>query len=207
MWPGRRANTPGLAPKERAFDADRVKEVRSWRMRVLKPGPPSDQYLLRKLLYCERCGARMHGTRGSRPPVRRYVCSTRRYGDPCGEPIVKAEPLEAQLVDWLRTFQPDEGLRERVLAAIREATHDEDADGARRRDLTSQLERLQDLYVMGDLTKPQYVMRRQALEDELERIGPPTNSSTRQPRCSPTSAASGRSAVTRRATQAARVAV
>lgn len=35
----------------------------------------------------------------SRPAVRRYICSTRRYGDPCGEPIVKAEPLEAQLVD------------------------------------------------------------------------------------------------------------
>jgi site-specific DNA recombinase len=154
---------------------DRVQEVRSWRTRVLKPGPPSDEYLLRKLLYCERCGARMHGTRGSRPAVRRYVCSTRRYGDPCGAPIVKAEPLEAQLVDWLRTFQPDDELRERVIAAIREATHDEDAGGARRRDLTAQLERLQDLYVMGDITKPRYVLRRQALEDELERIGPPTD--------------------------------
>jgi site-specific DNA recombinase len=172
---------------------DRVQEVRSWRTRVLKPGPPSDEYLLRKLLYCERCGARMHGTRGSRPAVRRYICSTRRYGDPCGEPIVKAEPLEAQLVDWLRTFQPDEELRERVLAAIREATHDADADGTRRRDLTAQLQRLQDLYVMGDITKPQYVQRRQALEQELERLGPPTDPQVRPPRCSPTSAASGRS--------------
>jgi hypothetical protein len=152
-----------------------VQEVRSWRTRVLKPGPPSDEYLLRKLLYCERCGARMHGTRGSRPPVRRYICSTRRHGDPCGEPIVKAEPLEAQFVDWLRAFQPDDELRERVLAAIRGATHDADADGTRRRDLTAQLARLQDLYVMGDLTKPQYVMRRQALEQELERLGPPTD--------------------------------
>jgi site-specific DNA recombinase len=154
---------------------DRVQEVRSWRTRVLKPGPPSDEYLLRKLLYCERCGARMHGTRGSRPPVRRYICSTRRQGDPCGEPIVKAEPLEAQLVDWLRAFQPDNELRERVLAAIREATHDADSDRTRRRDLTAQLERLQDIYVMGDITKPQYVMRRQALEQELERLGPPTD--------------------------------
>jgi hypothetical protein len=50
---------------------DRVQEVRSWRTRVLKPGPPSDEYLLRKLLHCERCGARIHRTRGSRPPVRR----------------------------------------------------------------------------------------------------------------------------------------
>ncbi|MGO9320535.1 MAG: recombinase family protein [Solirubrobacteraceae bacterium] len=85
---------------------DRVQEVRGWRTRVVKPGPPSDEYLLRKLLYCERCGARMHGTRGSKTAVRRYMCSTRRYGHSCGERIVKAEQLEGQLVDWIRDFQP-----------------------------------------------------------------------------------------------------
>jgi hypothetical protein len=37
----------------------RVQEIRAWRARVLKPGRPSEDYLLRKLLYCERCGARM----------------------------------------------------------------------------------------------------------------------------------------------------
>jgi Recombinase zinc beta ribbon domain len=60
--------------------------------------PPSDEYLLRKLL---RCGARMHGTRGSKSAVRRYMCSTRRCGNPCGERIVKAEALEGQLIDWI----------------------------------------------------------------------------------------------------------
>jgi septation ring formation regulator EzrA len=39
--------------------------------------------------------------------------------------------------------------------------------------LEDQLDRLQDLYLMGDLTKGQYVMRRQALEEEVQRIGPP----------------------------------
>ncbi|HWY90367.1 MAG TPA: replication-relaxation family protein [Solirubrobacteraceae bacterium] len=48
-------------------------------------------------------------------------------------------------------------------------------DAERRRELTSQLERLRELYVMGDITKPQYVMRRQALEEELQRTKPPTN--------------------------------
>ena len=152
---------------------DRVQEVRSWRTRVVKPGPPSDEYLLRKLLYCERCGERMHGTPRLGRGCRRYVCSTRRYGTACGEPIVKAEPLEAQLIDWIRTFEPDDQLRDLVVAAIRETTTADDPDCARRRELTTQLERLQDLYVMGDMTKPQYVMRRQALEDELERVGPP----------------------------------
>jgi DNA invertase Pin-like site-specific DNA recombinase len=154
---------------------DRVQGVRSWRVRVVKPGPPSEDYLLRKLLYCERCGQRMHGTRGSRPTVRRYVCSTRRYGHPCGEPIVKAEPLEDQLVDWLRDFQPDAQLTGLVTATIRDLARAQGDDDQRRRELTGQLERLQDLYVMGDLTKNQYVMRRQALEEELERTGPPTD--------------------------------
>ena len=55
---------------------DRVQEVRTWRARVVKPGLPSDDYVLRKLLHRERCGARMHGTRGSRRGVRRYLCSS-----------------------------------------------------------------------------------------------------------------------------------
>jgi hypothetical protein len=42
----------------------------------------------------------------------------------------------------------------------------------RRRELVGQLERLRDLYVMGDLSKSEYVLRRQALE-ELTRNRPP----------------------------------
>ena len=97
---------------------DRVQEIRAYRATVKQPSPPSDEYLLRMLLRCERCGARMHGTRGSRPPVRRYLCATRRHGEGCTQTITKAEPLESQLVDWLRGFQPDAHLRNLVLDAI-----------------------------------------------------------------------------------------
>ena len=152
---------------------DRVQEVRTWRARVVKPGPPSDEYLLRKLLYCERCGARMHGTRGSRPPVRRYLCSTRRHGDGCDQPITRAEPLEEQVVDWISDFRPDEELRATILASIRNAARESNDDSLRRRELVGQLERLRDLYVMGDLTKSEYVLRRQALEEELARTRSP----------------------------------
>ena len=46
-------------------------------------------------------------------------------------------------------------------------------DPARRRELRGQLDRLRDLYVLDDLTKNQYVMKRQAIEDELSRHAPP----------------------------------
>lgn len=155
---------------------DRVQEVRGWRTRVVKPGRPSEDYLLRKLLYCEHCGARMHGTRGSRAGVRRYQCSTRRYHGSCEQPIVQAQPLEDQLVGWLHTFQPDERLRKLILDTINaEAADHGNDDPARRRELLTQLERLRDLYLMGDLTKAQYVMRRQAIEEELQRAKPPTD--------------------------------
>ena len=117
---------------------DRVQEIRGWRTRVVKPGRPSEDYLLRKLLYCERCGARMHGTRGSRAGVRRYHCSTRRHGGGCGQPITQAEPLEAQLVDWLNDFQPDEQVRAHVLdVSPRRRERPAATTAARRRDCSA----------------------------------------------------------------------
>ncbi len=154
---------------------DRVQEVRGWRTRVLKPGRPSEDYLLRKLLLCDCCGARMHGTRGSRAGERRYQCSTRRYHGSCEQTIVQAHRLESQLVGWLRGFQPDDRLRKLVLDTIDTDASAQVGDAPRRRELLAQLERLRDVYVMGDLAKPQYVMRRQAIEEELQRTKPPSD--------------------------------
>jgi Recombinase zinc beta ribbon domain len=138
---------------------------------------------LRKLLYCERCGSRMHGTRGSKTAVRRYMCSTRRYGNPCGERIVKAEQLEGQLVDWIRDFQPDGELLDVLLQTLQADNATTVGQPAERRgELLDQLKRLQDLYVLGDLTKAQYVMRRQALEEEVQRLAPPTEPAIDQAR-------------------------
>ena len=120
---------------------------------MVKPGRPSEDYLLRKLLYCERCSARMHGNRRSSGKIRRYHCSTRRHGDGCDQPLAHAEPLEAQIVDWLRGFQPDAQPRIVVLATLRQAAAQANDGSSRRRDLDGQLERLRDLYVMGDVTK------------------------------------------------------
>ncbi len=80
------------------------------------------------------------------------------------------------LIDWLHTFQPDAPLRRLIIDAIRELSGcqpDQDAD--RRPQLLTQFERLRDLYMMGEFTKTEYVMRRQALEEELERTKSPAD--------------------------------
>ncbi len=118
----------------------------------------------------------MQGARGGRDQHRRYRCGTRRRGGDCTQMMVPAKPLEDQLVEWLRDFQPDSDLRGMVIDAINAAAREQAGDQPeRRRDLLAQLDRLQDLYVMGDLTKGQYMMRRQAMEQEVERIGPPVD--------------------------------
>jgi DNA invertase Pin-like site-specific DNA recombinase len=153
----------------------RVQEMRGWRNRVLKAGPASPEYLLRKLLRCDRCGARMHGCRGGRNSTRRYMCSARTYGTHCGERIVQAERLESQLVQWIRDFRPDETLVDLMLEAVEADRPKRDPSSAKRTALLGQLERLQDLYVLGDLPKAQYVMRRQSIEEELQRLGAPAD--------------------------------
>jgi hypothetical protein len=76
--------------------------------------------------------------------------------------------------DWIRAFQPDGELLDLLLETLRaEADTHTEQPAERRGELLGQLQRLRDLYVLGDLTKPQYVMHRQAIEEELQRLGPP----------------------------------
>lgn len=82
--------------------------------------------------------------------------------------------MEGQLIDSIRAFQPDGQLHDLLLQTLNAQTAEHAAQPAERRnELLDQLQRLQDLYVLGDLTKAQYIMRRQALEEELQRQGPP----------------------------------
>jgi hypothetical protein len=104
----------------------------------------------------------------ARPALHLLVASARAG---CTERITKAEPLENQLVEWLRAFQPDLALRQRVVKAIGAHVNQQDGGPDRRAELAEQLRRIQDLYVLGDLTKAKYIMRRQAIQDELERLG------------------------------------
>jgi hypothetical protein len=135
---------------------------------VLEAEPPSENYLLRKLL---RCGAHARHDRPSNA-ARRYMCSARRYGNLCGEPIVLTERLEQQLVGCIRDFKPDQHLIDRIVKAVKPSPRCDPAN-AKRKELPSQLQRLQDLYVLGDLPEAQYVMRRQAIEEEVQRLGTP----------------------------------
>ena len=152
---------------------DRVQELRRQRARTLKPGRPSDRYLLRDLAHCRRCLARMHGTGVGRNHVARYYCSTRRKSHACDQPVVPADEAERQLVHFIAGFAPEPSLREEILRRLATGAGPESGETTKRRAaLEERLRRMRDLYELGDLPRGEYLARRDAINAELNALAP-----------------------------------
>jgi hypothetical protein len=152
---------------------DHVQQLRRQRAHTLKPGRPSPRYLLRGLARCRRCHAKMQGTTGGRRLTARYYCSSRRADRSCDQPIIPAEWVEQQLVQFIAGFAPGPGLREEILRRLATAPTKETSNLVKRRAaLEERLRRLRDLYELGDLTRAEYLPRRQAIHGELDALSP-----------------------------------
>jgi DNA invertase Pin-like site-specific DNA recombinase len=152
---------------------DRVQQMRRQRARNLKPGRPSQRYLLRGLARCRRCHAKMQGTTGGREQTARYYCATRRADRSCDQPIAHAEQIEAQLAQYITGFAPTPAIREDILRRLANAAAPETSETAKRRAaLEERLTRMRDLYELGDLQRPEYIARRDAIHAELSALAP-----------------------------------
>ena len=171
-----------------------MQEVRSWRTRVVKPGRPSEEYLLRKLLCCERCGARMHGTARLATRCAATCAPPAATTAPASSERSKPIPWRSSSSTGCATSNPTTRCASWSSTRSEPSTrHTPATTPSAAASCTDQLERLRDLYVMGDLTKPQYIMRRQALEEELQRTSAADRprARPRPKRSSKTSRASG----------------
>jgi hypothetical protein len=152
---------------------DRVQEIRRQRTRNHKPGRPSQRYVLRGLARCRRCHASMQGRGSGKSGAARYICATRRTTRSCDQPLVPAEEVERQLVQFIEGFTPEEGVREEIMQRLAEGTGPESQDATKRRAaLEERLRRMRDLYELGDLERGEYVARRNAINSELDAISP-----------------------------------
>ncbi len=151
---------------------DRVQQLRRQRARTLKPGRPSPNYLLRGLARCRRCDGRMQGTTGGRQNTPRYYCATRRADNSCDQPIIPAEQVEHQLARFLTGFAPNPDIREQILHRLSANTPETNDTVERRESLEERLDRTRDLYELGDLTRPEYIARRDAINTELASLTP-----------------------------------
>jgi hypothetical protein len=134
----------------------------------------------------------MHGTAIGRKLVPRYYCATRRAEHTCDQPLVHTELVEAQLVEFIADFKPAPTIREEILRRLAGTTTDTADTTKRRSSLEERLHRSRDLYELGDLTRPEYMARRDAINTELATLAPgPIPTSTRHARYSTTSRSSG----------------
>jgi DNA invertase Pin-like site-specific DNA recombinase len=150
------------------------------------PRRPSN-YLLSGLLRCSRCGSTMSGqtfrpdsqsqtTKGPhrsgshRAPRYRYTCYLRRVAGDCDAPSVPQAVLEHDLLEVLRTMSLPEGVSEDVNAAVTVILNGngQNSRGSSLKAIVARLERLRDLYELGDIERDEYLRRRAELETQRE---------------------------------------
>jgi site-specific DNA recombinase len=152
---------------------DRCADLRRQRTTTRNPGRPSQRYLLRSIVRCQRCDGRMHGTATGRQQIPRYYCATRRKQHGCDQPLAPAAPIEDQIVEFISDFRPSQAIRDEILHRLANGEHNDTEETARqRRQLNQRRQRLRDLYELGDLPKPDYVAKRNAIDTELDRLSP-----------------------------------
>jgi hypothetical protein len=101
-----------------------------------------------------------------RAPRYRYTCYLRRVAGSCDAPSFPQDIVERHLLEVLKTTSLPEGISKDVdaaVAAILKGSR-QNSRGPPSRRLAARLERLRDLYELGDVTREDYLRRRAELE-------------------------------------------
>ncbi len=114
----------------------------------------------------------MQGSTGVRANKPRYYCASRRANHSCDQPIIPAEQVEQQLAAFLTDFAPNPAIRKEILTRLSTNTPESSDTAARRAALEQRLARARDLYELGDLDRPEYIARRDAIHAELDALAP-----------------------------------
>lgn len=133
--------------------------------------------LLSEIAYCGKCGARMHTAMcgGGTSRQRYYRCSARRkFGkEVCDADFVPAALIEGQVLDVLRALTVPASLRDAVIGVVQDRLARQAAGpGPDTAQLAAQLERLKELYELGDLDRAAYLQRRGRIQAQIEQVAP-----------------------------------
>jgi hypothetical protein len=127
-------------------------------------------YSLSGLLRCHHCGGSLHLHRDN-GRVRAY-CYQGRQGSKCPQRSTFLDVYEDQVLDHLSTFTIPEDYRPRLIAAQAEAQPSVIDVVEERRRLERQIMNLRTLFELGDLTKDEFLERRERLNRTLEGLRP-----------------------------------
>lgn len=146
---------------------DQMNAVRQ-RQRTGSPGGRRRHaYPFRALVTCDRCDAKMFGE-----PHRLHAymaCPTQRGRHGCEQKAVRSSKLESQVETWLRTLRIPDDWRDDIERMQRQMTTEARAlPPVDRKRIEGQIVRLRELYVIGDVTREEYVGRKRELEANLD---------------------------------------
>ena len=123
------------------------------------------------------CTARRAGRRRSRATTAR-----RAKRHTCDQPLAHADKIEEQIAAFVAAFKPSEAMRDEILDRLASDDNDDEDTTRRKRQLNERRKRLRDLYELGDLDRPDYVSKRDALDAELDASPRPSARPRRRPR-------------------------
>ncbi len=118
------------------------------------------------LLRCHHCGGSLHIHR-EKGRARAY-CYKGRQGPKCAQRSTFLDVYEGQLLDYLNTFRLPEDLRQALLDVQVRSQHGKVDVAAQRQRLETQLANLRTMFELGDLSKSDYLERRERLVRERE---------------------------------------
>jgi DNA invertase Pin-like site-specific DNA recombinase len=122
-------------------------------------------YSLSGLAMCGQCGSHIHIEPGRGRP--RALCWGRRQGRGYTARSTQLEGLETQIGAFLATFIIPPDYQEQLLAIVAREPQPAPPPTDHRRRLQTRLDRLKDLFMMGDLSKEAYLAERGRLKQEL----------------------------------------
>lgn len=137
----------------------------------------TSSYLVTGVLRCGRCGSTMSGQtwksdKTHSKPRRSYTCYLRRTAGACDMPSVPQDLVEADLLDVLRTVAMPEGLAAAVDAAVAASVAGDDPKSRKKSmsALDARLERLRETYELGDISRDDYLTRRDTVNLERKTL-------------------------------------
>jgi DNA invertase Pin-like site-specific DNA recombinase len=124
-------------------------------------------YPFRGLVTCDRCDAKMFGE-----PHRLHAymaCPTQRGRHGCEQKAVRSSTLEGQVETWLRTLRVPADWRDDIERMQRRITTEvRTTPKVDTKRIEAQLANLRELFVIGDVTREEYVGRKHELEASLD---------------------------------------
>ncbi len=160
--------------QEPIVDEDVFTKCQQVRARLGRRGRSTTQkrvYPLSGLAFCGECNDRLVGQAGSSNRKRYYRCRSFEWGITCTQGMTMAEPVEEQLGRLLMDVKLTADWREKVLASVGDQLGQAKLK-ERIAELKAIIERLDERWDMGFISKEDYLKRRQELQAELERLQP-----------------------------------